>query len=368
LPADQQESNGADPARAAADAAGLRYVSDAAPGIRRRRSGAGFAYLGPDGRRITDAATLARIRALAVPPAWSDVWICPRADGHVQATGRDERGRKQYRYHPRWREVRDETKYERLIEFARALPAVRARVEADMALPGLPRQRVLATVIHLLDRTLIRIGNGEYARRNDSHGLTTLRNRHVAVEGGTLRFRFRGKSGRVWRLGIRDRRVAAIVRACQELPGQTLFQYRDDAGEVRDVTSTDVNAYLRGISGADITAKDFRTWAGTVLAATALAELGDPDGPAAARRNVKAAIERVAARLGNTAAICRKCYVHPEVVESYLGGEFRLEFRPEEDAAPPAEHSGLDPEEAAVLTLLLGRRRSAADGPARMAA
>jgi len=349
--------------REAAEEAGLRYVSDEAPGILRRRAGKGFAYRLPGGGPVRDTAVLKRIRALAIPPAWTQVWICPRADGHIQATGRDARGRKQYRYHPRWRAVRDAVKYDHMLDFARALPGIRTRVKADMARPGLPREKVLATVVHLLDTTLIRVGNDDYAKQNRSYGLTTLRNRHVAVEGATLRFTFKGKSGRSWELDIRDRRVARIVRACQELPGQELFGYRDAEGEPRDVGSADVNAYLREIAGREVTAKDFRTWAGTVLAAVALREFEAVDRQAAAKRNLRAAIERVAARLGNTPTICRQCYVHPAVLESYLEGSLAEEAGQEAMAALQGELGRLQPEEAAVLALLARRlQRTAAQG------
>lgn len=344
-------------AREAANEAGLLYVSDEAPGIARRRAGKGFSYRLPKGGPVRDAATLQRIRSLAIPPAWTQVWICPHSNGHIQATGRDQKGRKQYRYHPRWREVRDAAKYEHMVEFAQTLPAIRARVDADMRLPGLPREKVLATVVHLLETTLIRVGNDDYAKQNQSYGLTTLRSRHVAVDGADLRFTFKGKSGKSWNLRITDRRVARIVRACQDLPGQELFQYRDDDGVLHDVTSADVNAYLREIAGREITAKDFRTWAGTVLAALALQEFQRFDSQAAAKRNVKAAIERVASRLGNTPTICRKCYVHPAILDSYLDGALILEAKAAAQAELREDIAGLQPEEAAVLALLLERLR-----------
>jgi len=300
--------------------AGLRYVSDAGDGIRRRRAGAGFVYVDAQGRRVRDPETLQRIRSLVVPPAWRDVWICASAHGHIQAVGRDARGRKQYRYHPRWRAVRDETKYTRMLAFARALPRIRARVDADLARRGLPRAKVLATVVRLLETTLIRVGNEEYARANNSFGLTTLRGRHVDVDGPEVRFEFRGKGGKSHAVGVRDPRVARIVRRLHELPGQELFQYVDDDGARRTLDSADVNAYLREIGADDFTAKDFRTWAGTVLAALALAEVRRFRTVREARRNVGRAIERVAARLGNTPAICRKGYVHPGIVDAYLDG------------------------------------------------
>lgn len=341
----------------AAHEAGLQYVSDESPGISRRRAGKGFSYRLPRGGAVRDAATLKRIRTLAIPPAWTQVWICPDADGHIQATGRDEKGRKQYRYHARWREVRDAAKFSHMLEFARSLPSIRARVAEDIALPGLSRPKVLATIVRLLETTLIRVGNDDYAKQNGSYGLTTLLTRHVEVEGTRLRFRFKGKSGRSWELGVEDRRIARVIRALQDLPGQELFQYRDETGELRDVSSADVNAYLReAAGGSDVTAKDFRTWAGTVLAALALREFETFDTQAAAKRNLRAAIERVASRLGNTPTICRKCYVHPEVLDCYLAGELSLEV--EARAIEELSGSGLSQlgaEEAAVLALLAAR-------------
>ena len=349
-------------ARDAAESAGLVYVSDEQRGIRRRKAGGGFAYLDSKGQRVRDAATLERIRSLAVPPAWREVWICPKANGHIQATGRDARGRKQYKYHPQFREVRESTKYEHMMEFARALPALRAKLAEHMALRGLPREKVLATVVHLLDTTLIRVGNDDYAKANKSYGLTTLRNPHVKVNGSELRFQFKGKSGRTWRLQVKDRRVARIVKACQELPGQELFQYVGDDGELKDVTSSDVNVYLREITGREITAKDFRTWAGTVLAALALREFESFDTQAGAKKNVRAAIERVASRLGNTPTICRKCYVHPEVLAAYTEGALLLKIKDRVEAELREDLAELRPEEAAVLGLLEARlKRTLAD-------
>jgi DNA topoisomerase-1 len=362
MPPDDAAAPVVDP-RDAAEEAGLRYVSDERPGITRRRAGKGFAYRDPEGRAVREKATLGRIRALAIPPAWTKVWICPHADGHIQATGRDARGRKQYRYHARWRAVRDAAKYEHLLDFARLLPSIRDRIAADMGRRGLPREKVLATVVHLLETTLIRVGNDDYARANGSYGLTTLKDRHARIEGSTLRFVFKGKSGRSWSLGLQDRRVARIVRACQDLPGQELFQYRDDAGAVRDVTSADVNAYLREITGAAVTAKDFRTWAGTVLAAIALQEFERVDSATAAKRNIRQAIERVAARLGNTPTICRACYVHPAVLDTYLEGDLQAEIEAEAAAELRDTMAELPAEEAAVLALLLARLRQ----PARRA-
>lgn len=351
----------ADP-REAAQAAGLVYVSDEDRGIRRERKGDAFVYYKPGGDRVDDEATLERIRKLAIPPAYEEVWICPRANGHLQATGRDARGRKQYRYHPQFREARESNKYEHMMEFARALPAIRAKLAEHMALRGLPREKVLATVVHLLETTLIRVGNDDYARENKSYGLTTLRTPHVKVEGAELRFQFKGKSGKTWRLQVKDRRIAKIVRACQDLPGQRLFQYQDDEGEVCEVTSADVNAYLREITGRDVTAKDFRTWAGTVMAALALREFEAFDTQAAQKKNLKAAIERVAARLGNTPTICRKCYVHPEVLNAYTEGALLLEVKEKVEGELRGDLAQLKPEEAAVLAMLEGRLKRTLEG------
>jgi DNA topoisomerase-1 len=300
----------------AAKAAGLRYVSDAEPGFSRQRTRTGFRYLSPAGKAVRDPQTLARIRRLVIPPAWEDVWICAREDGHLQATGRDARRRKQYRYHARWREVRDETKYGRMLAFAKALPGIRRRVNQDLALPGLPREKVLATVVRLLETTRIRVGNEEYARTNDSFGLTTLRTRQVRVNGSTMSFRFRGKSGVQHSVALSDPKLAAIVRRMRDLPGYELFQYVDEAGETRAVDSADVNEYLKTIAGEEFTSKDFRTWAGTVLAAQALHALEPPAG----KQKLAQAIEAVARQLGNTKAVCRKCYIHPAVIDSYLDG------------------------------------------------
>jgi DNA topoisomerase I len=337
-----------------AEEAGLVYVCDDDKGLRRERDGQGFAYFNAQGDRVTDEAALDRIRRLAIPPAWTEVWICAKPNGHLQATGRDARGRKQYRYHPQFRQLRESTKYEHMLEFARALPALRRTLAQHMALRGLPREKVLATVVHLLESTLIRIGNDDYARHNRSYGLTTLRSPHVSVEGSKLRFNFKGKSGKTWRLSVHDRRVARIVKACQELPGQRLFQYFDEEGELREVSSVDVNAYLREITGRDVTAKDFRTWGGTVMAALALQELEAADSKAGVKKNVRAAIEQVASRLGNTPTICRKCYVHPEIFSCYEQGELLLKVGPTESSKNAAPGL-LGPEETAVLTLLQAR-------------
>lgn len=340
------------PGPEAAAIAGLRYVSDERPGIARIRRGSKFSYLKADGKKVDDAATLERIRKLAIPPAYEDVWICPTANGHLQASGRDAKGRKQYRYHEDFRAVRDGTKYDRLLEFAAALPRIRAAVGRDMSRRGLPREKVLATIVRLLETTMIRVGNSRYAESNKSYGLSTLRTRHVAIEGSELRFRFTGKSGKQWRLSLRDRRVARIVKAIQELPGQELFQYVDLDGVAHDVTSGDVNRYLKEISGADLTSKDFRTWTGTVLAAIALTEIGPAETATAANRNVRTAIAAVSAVLGNTPTVCRKCYVHPEVIDSYLTGALRLRMPAKSDKA---DAHALAAEEAAVARFLKRR-------------
>jgi DNA topoisomerase-1 len=350
----QDVENIVDP-RDAAESVGLLYVSDDGPGIRRKRAGRGFVFIGPKGQKVTDAATLERIRKLAIPPAYSDVWICPQDNGHIQATGRDAKGRKQYRYHAKFREVRDSTKFEHMLEFAKGLPAIRETIKADMARRGMPREKVLATVVYLLETTLIRVGNDDYAKANKSYGLTTLKDRHVAIEGSELRFSFKGKSGKMWNLKIKDRRIAKIVKDCQDIPGQELFQYYDEDGVRRDVTSADVNAYLKEITGRDVTAKDFRTWAGTVLAALALKEFEAFDSDARAKKNLRAAIDNVSSRLGNTPTICRKCYVHPEILNSYLEGSLLIEVKEEVEAELRENLARLEPEEAAVLSLLESR-------------
>jgi DNA topoisomerase-1 len=323
--------------------AGLTYVSDDSAGITRRRSGKGFAYRNAQGRAVKDKATLARIRSLAVPPAWRDVWISANENGHLQATGRDARGRKQHRYHPRFREHRDAAKFDRLTTFAHKLPALRSRMNRDMRKQGLPREKVIATIVRLLDTALIRIGNDEYAKSNGSYGLTTLKDKHAQVTGDKLRFVFTGKSGKSWRLTIKDRRVAKIVKATQDLPGQRLFQYVDEDGATQHVTSTDVNAYL----GEDVTAKDFRTWGGTVLATAALSAFDKPDTQTLAKANIKSAIDDVAGSLGNTPTICRKCYVHPALLEAYLDGGLTLS---------KAKRAGLSAHEASVLAFLERKR------------
>ena len=302
---------------AEAKSAGLRYVSDQAPGIRRKRRGRTFQYVGPDGKAVRDATDLARIRSLAIPPAYEDVWICPAANGHIQATGRDARGRKQYRYHNRWREVRDESKYTRMLEFAAALPGVRDRIDADLRKPGMPREKVLAAVVQLLETTTIRVGNDEYAKNNDSYGLTTMLNTHAKVSGNTVRFSFKGKSGIKHAISLQDKRLAKVVRSCQDIPGQELFGYLDEDGNAHDVTSQDVNDYIREISGGDFTAKDFRTWVGTVQCASLLADATPARTQADRKKTIVDAVKHVAERLGNTPAVCRKSYIHPEILAAY---------------------------------------------------
>jgi DNA topoisomerase-1 len=334
-----------------AKAAGLHYVCDAQRGIRRFRSGGGFRYVGPTGRPVTDATTLKRIRSLAIPPAWTDVWIATKANAHLQATGRDARSRKQYRYHPRWREVRHQTKYDRMVPFARALPGLRRRVEADLRVASLTKHKVVAAVVELLGKTFIRVGNAEYARANKSFGLTTLRDTHVNIRGAELRFHFRGKSGIPQSVSFADARLARIVKRCQDLPGQELFQYVGDDGRRRVVTSADVNDYLRDATGADFTAKDFRTWAGTVLAAAALRDEDVPASQRVARSVVVRAVERVATHLGNTVTVCRSCYIHPRVLDCYADGTLRTKL-----SVQRRRVRGLTADESAVLGLLGSRR------------
>ena len=344
-----------DDSEAAAEAAGLVYVSDEDPGITRKRSGTGWRYVDAKGHTIKDYWERKRIDKIAVPPAYTDVWICPKANGHIQATGRDDRGRKQYRYHSKWTEARDTAKYERMVGFARLLPGLRERVAADMRRQGLPREKVAATLVALLEKTLIRVGNEDYAKENKSFGLTTLRNRHLDIEGSKLRFDFKGKSGKTWNLDLRDRRVARVVRSIQDLPGQQLFQYVDEDGKRQPISSSDVNDYLREITGEDVTAKDFRTWAGTVLASMALAEFEAVDSESRRKKNIKAAIESVAKRLGNTPTICRKCYVHPRVLDSYLDGTMLQSIKQEVEDELGDNAYALKQEEAAVLGLLSRR-------------
>jgi DNA topoisomerase-1 len=342
-----------------AASAGLRYVSDRKPGIRRRRRGKGFAYLDPQGALVRDPATLERIRRLAIPPAYRDVWICPDPRGHIQATGRDARGRKQYRYHPKWREVRDETKYGRMAAFSEALPRIRKQVDADLSRPGLSRDKLLATIVRLLECSCIRVGNEEYARSNDSFGLTTLKDDHVEVSGARIRFEFNGKSGKAHAVDVSDRRLARIVAHCQSIPGEELFQYLDRHGEAQTVDSGDVNDYIRRAAGDDFTAKDFRTWAGTMLAVDALRRAGAFSSQREAKSKLVGAIDRVSEQLNNTRAVCRKYYVHPAVVESYLEGRLA------EEVAPSPSRNGkgvgaLTATERAVLALI--RRRTGNGG------
>ncbi|HYB98418.1 MAG TPA: hypothetical protein VEC57_04715 [Candidatus Limnocylindrales bacterium] len=341
-----------------ARAVGLRYVSDDGPGIRRVKAGKTFRYVNGSGKPVRDGRTLARIRSLAIPPAWTDVWICPDENGHVQATGRDARGRKQHRYHPRWRQVRDATKYDRMLDFAKALPAIRRRVTRDLAGRGMERERVLATVIRLMDLTFIRIGNEEYARTNNSYGLTTMKNRHASVKASTIRFQFRGKSGKRHDIAVEDPRVARVVRKCQDIPGQDLFGYYDEDGNIHDVHSGDVNEYLREISGGEFTARDFRTWAGTVLAMSLLRKCPSASTERAAKKLVLRAVEQVAEKLGNTVAVCRKCYIHPLVLERFASGELSASGNGKGDGEVPAiapvkrPRTGMAPDELETLRFL----------------
>ncbi|MDN4040227.1 DNA topoisomerase IB [Massilia sp. YIM B02443] len=346
----------ADPADAAR-AAGLRYVHDDRPGIRREAVKDGFRYLDAKGEPVTDESTLARIKRLVIPPAWTEVWICPQANGHLQATGRDARGRKQYRYHAKWREARDEVKYERMLKFGQALPLIRLEVDRALKLPGLPREKVLATIVYLLEATMMRVGNEEYARTNKSFGLTTLRNRHAKVDGSDVEFSFRGKSGVYHKVKVHDRRLARIVARSRDLPGQELFQYVDEDGATHSIDSSDVNDYLRTITGEEYTAKDFRTWSGTVLAALALQEFEKFDSEAQAKKNIVRAIESVAEKLGNTPSICRKCYVHPAVLDAYLEGAALEVLRERTEEKLAEDLHALQPEEAAVLAMLQQRLR-----------
>ncbi len=332
---------------ASARAAGLRYVSDQSPGLRRKRVGKGFIYLDSGGRTLRDAETIGRIKRLAVPPAWTDVWICPDPRGHLQATGRDVRGRKQYRYHARWREVRDAVKYDRMLAFAESLPRIREHTDRDLERPDLPREKVLATIVRLLEDTRIRIGNDEYRKENGSYGLTTLRNRHVNVIGADVRFTFRGKSGKQHTIELHDRRMARIIKRFLEIPGQELFKYVDDAGEVKAIDSADVNEYLHEITGEDFTAKDFRTWAGTILAARFLRETAGATNARAAKKLLVRAIARVGEELGNTAAVAKKGYIHPAVIAAYLSGG--LEPISEKDDPDPYK---LSAEERSLLGVI----------------
>jgi DNA topoisomerase I len=326
----------------------LHRVSDAAPGLIRKRVGRAFVYFDPRGRRVRASAILRRVQALAIPPAWSDVWICQDAQGHLQATGRDARGRKQYRYHPRFREQRERAKYRHLFEFAKALPLIRTAVARDMAAKELSRDKVIATVVWLLEATLIRVGNADYARQNNSYGLTTMKDPHVAVNGAELTFDFTGKSGRAWCVRLKEPRIARIVKACRDLPGRHLFQYLDENGKRQRVSSSDVNEYLRRVSARKVTAKDFRTWSGTLMTALTLADQPRATSEAEAKRIIRGAVAEVADRLGNTVAICRKCYVHPAVIDAYTKGTLARRFAPK----ARKRKDGLEPEEAALLALL----------------
>ena len=349
-----------------AKAAHCRYVDDSGPGIARATSEKGFRFVGVDGKTMKRPEVLARIKALVIPPAWTKVWICPDEDGHIQATGRDLRGRKQYRYHARFREVREETKYERMMQFAEALPTIRARIDVALSKPGLAREKLLATVVRLLEITLIRVGNEEYARDNGSFGLTTMRTRHVDITNTSVKFRFRGKSGKEHAVKVHDRRLARVVGRCNDLPGEVLFQYLDEAGERHSVESNDVNDYLHAISGAEFTAKDFRTWAGTVLAARALKALEAFDTKAAAKKNIVEAVKNVSSRLGNTPSVCRKCYVHPQIFDAYLDGHLVAVLQQRAEQELRDSLAALSSEEAAVLVLLRDRlsgKRPVADAP-----
>ena len=336
----------------AARAAGLRYVSDATPGFQRKRAGKHFSYLDLKGKPIHDEEQLKRIRSLGIPPAWTNVWICRNPNGHIQATGRDAKGRKQYRYHSKWRVIRDETKYDRMIAFGKALPLIRERVEHDLRLHGLPREKVLATVVRLLDTTSIRIGNEEYARENGSFGLTTMRDDHVEVEGSNVEFHFRGKSGKEHTIDVKDRQLAKIIKRAQSLPGHELFQYYDEHQHLHTVESDHVNAYLHQITGQEFTAKDFRTWSGTVTATCALEDLGPYETQTQAKKNVVRAIEAASKHLGNTPAICRKSYIHPEIIDAYLNGTLLKAIQHHDEQAVVEALHGLHPEEIAVLAFL----------------
>ena len=349
------ESEVTDPAESA-KAAGLRYVSDAKPGITRAGAAKSFRYTGVDGKAVRDAETLGRIKSLVIPPAWTDVWICAQATGHLQATGRDARGRKQSRYHPKWRLTRDATKYEHMTHFAGALPGIRTRITADLKLPGMPRQKVLAAVVGVMEQTHIRVGNEEYARTNKSYGLTTMRNKHVEIHGSDVTFTFNGKSGVRHTIDLHDKRLAGIIKKCTEIPGYELFQYVDDDGTHHSIDSSDVNEYLREITGQHFTAKDFRTWAGSVLACELLSEIGPFDTATQAKKNVVQAIAAVAARLGNTPSVCRKCYVHPAVLEAYMDGKATKAETKRKLEKEIAAHTGaLRREEAALMDLLAQR-------------
>jgi DNA topoisomerase-1 len=340
-----------DPLESAAEA-GLRYVSGGGPCIRRIACGKSFRYIGPDGKPLRDAKHLARVRSLAIPPAWRDVWICPSPNGHLQAYGWDARGRKQYRYHPDYRAVRDQAKFSRMIAFGTVLALIRRGVERDLDLRGLPKRKLLATVIRLLETTAIRIGNDEYAEENGSYGLTTLRNKHVHIEGAKLMFRFRGKSGQEASIELTDRRLARILRQCQELPGYELFEYLDEAGQTCRIDSADVNQYIRELSGQHFTAKDFRTWSGTVVAARELHAIGPAQSDTAIKRNIVIATKRVARHLGNRPATCRKYYIHPAVLDAYSEGKLDEMMQRGEQQNSAYAGLGLKPEEYCVMVVI----------------
>lgn len=340
--------------------AGLRYVTDAKPGITRRRVGKAFGYVSAAGDQIRDSATLTRIRSLAIPPAWRDVWICPLANGHLQATGRDQRGRKQYRYHPRWNEVRSQNKYDRVIEFGEALPLVRRTIARHLRLPGLPREKVLAAVVRIMDDTLIRIGCEEYARDNQSYGLATLRRRHVKLKPGEARFEFRGKSGQDHKVAINDPRLLQIIRRCHELPGHELFKYVTDDGVVQDVGSSDINDYIRTVSTREFTAKDFRTWGGTIYAARFLAGLGCGQGESERKRNIAEAVKAAASELRNRPATCRKHYIHPAILFHYEAGSLLDRLNINRAGEQRAQRgAALTRDERSVLAFLKWARRQA---------
>ncbi len=341
-----------DAARDFAKQEGLHYITDSRPGFTRVKKGSDFIYLDKGGKTVQDEKTLERIKAIGIPPAYDKVWISPFANGHIQATGVDAKGRKQYRYHTKWRAVRDETKFQHILHFGEVLPAIRKTIQEHLKLPGLPREKVMATVISLLEKTMIRVGNAEYAKNNDSYGLTTMRRKHVKLSGDTIKFEFTGKSGKAWKLSVADRRIAKIVKQCADIPGYELFKYVADDGSQKDVTSSDVNAYLREISGEHFTAKDFRTWSGTLLAAMALNEFEKYDSATQAKKNVVAAIESVAKTLGNTPAICRKCYVHPEVLNAYMDGDLAEMVRVEINKKLKDQYSHLNDDEIMVLAFL----------------
>lgn len=343
---------------------GLRYVSDTRPGFTRRKKGKTFAYFDQKNTPITDEKQIERINKIGIPPAYERVWICPYTNGHLQATGYDAKGRKQYRYHTRWREVRDENKFHHILKFGDTLPAIRKQVEKHLQLKGLPREKVLATVITLLEKTLIRVGNAEYAKKNNSYGLTTMRRKHVSIEGTKISFEFTGKSGKKWQVSVKDRRISAIVKRCADIPGYELFKYVAEDGTYKDVESADVNAYLKEITGENFTAKDYRTWAGTVLASIALTEFEKYDSEAQAKKNVVSAINHVAQQLGNTPAICRKCYIHPEIINAYITGELAKNINHEIDDTIKEEYASLMDEEIMVLAFLKNRLSPLAKKPA----